>query len=58
MINTQWRCWPRLISLALLACATDARAQDIPQRATYGVEIAFRSGHADRGFIINDRPVV
>src|SRR5437773_11842028 len=25
---------------------------------TYGVEIAFRSGHADRGFIINDRPVV
>src|SRR5207247_8805206 len=24
----------------------------------YGVEIAFRSGHADRGFIINDRPVV
>jgi len=25
---------------------------------TYGVEITFRSGHADRGFIINDRPVV
>jgi len=25
---------------------------------TYGVEIGFRSGHADRGFIINDRPVV
>ena len=25
---------------------------------TYGVEISFRSGHADRGFIINDRPVV
>ena len=25
---------------------------------TYGVEVAFRSGHADRGFIINDRPVV
>ena len=24
---------------------------------TYGVEIALRSGHADRGFIINDRPV-
>jgi hypothetical protein len=23
-----------------------------------GVEVAFRSGHADRGFIINDRPVV
>ena len=25
---------------------------------TYGVEVSFRSGHADRGFIINDRPVV
>jgi hypothetical protein len=25
---------------------------------TYGVEIALRSGHADRGFVINDRPVV
>src|SRR5213593_4227610 len=25
---------------------------------TYGVELALRSGHADRGFIINDRPVV
>ena len=46
--------------LALLACTTAARAvaQDIPQRMTYGIEIAFRSGHADRGFIINDRPVV
>jgi len=46
------------MSLALLACATAARAQDIPQRPTYGIEIAFRSGHADRGFILNDRPVV
>ena len=46
--------------LALLACTTAARAvaQDVPQRMTYGIEIAFRSGHADRGFIINDRPVV
>jgi hypothetical protein len=25
---------------------------------TYGIEIAFRSGHADRGFLIDDRPVV
>jgi hypothetical protein len=48
------------MSVALLVCApvARARAQDIPQRMTYGVEIAFRSGHADRGFIINDRPVV
>jgi hypothetical protein len=47
-------------SLVLLACASGAPAvgQEIPQRMTYGVEIAFRSGHADRGFIINDRPVV
>ncbi|PYP07868.1 MAG: hypothetical protein DMD59_13870 [Gemmatimonadetes bacterium] len=46
--------------LALLACTTAARAvaQDVPQRMTYGIEIAFRSGHGDRGFIINDRPVV
>ncbi len=60
MINTQRRCWGGVTSLALLACATAARAfaQDIPQRMAYGIEIAFRSGHADRGFIINDRPVV
>ncbi len=60
MINTKRHCWCGLSSLALLACATAARAftQEIPQRMTYGVEIAFRSGHADRGFIINDRPVV
>jgi hypothetical protein len=25
---------------------------------SYGVEVAFSSGHADRGFIISDRPVV
>jgi len=60
VINTKRHCWRPLTSLALLACAPLARAvaQDIPQRATYGIEIAFRSGHADRGFIINDRPVV
>lgn len=29
------------------------------ERSTsYGVEVAFSSGHADRGFIISDRPVV
>jgi len=58
VINTKSHCWYGLMSLALLACTTAARAQDIPQRPTYGIEIAFRSGHADRGFIINDRPVV
>jgi len=25
---------------------------------TYGLEVAFRSGHADRGFLINDRPAI
>ena len=49
-----------LTALALIACASAASAiaQEIPRRTSYGVEIAFRSGHADRGFIINDRPVI
>jgi len=60
-----------VIDLALLtfvACAP-AFAQDTspvraisPQarerRTSYGGEIAFGSGHADRGFIVSDRPVV
>lgn len=47
-------------SLALLLCAgTPALAQDMPTQAlSYGVELALGSGHADRGFIISDRPVV
>ena len=28
------------------------------RRISYGAEIAFSSGHADRGFIVSDRPVV
>jgi hypothetical protein len=48
--------------LALVACCRPACAQAAPyaepRSTSYGVEIAFRSGHADRGFIINDRPVV
>ena len=48
--------------LTLLAC-TPAFAQDTQtskqeRGASYGVELAFRSGHADRGFMINDRPVI
>jgi hypothetical protein len=49
--------------LALLACCAPAVAQDTsvaPQALptiSYGVETAFRSGHADRGFLISDRPV-
>ena len=45
---------------ALVACAaTPALAQDVPtQRLSYGVELGFGSGHADRGFMISDRPVV
>jgi hypothetical protein len=48
----------RLLSLLTLVACAPAAAQEIPQRMTYGLEVAFRSGHADRGFIINDRPVV
>ena len=44
-----------MINTTLLALLL---AQGSLQHTTYGVEIAFRSGHADRGFIINDRPVV
>lgn len=37
---------------------TPASPADGARPVTYGVEIAFRSGHADRGFIISDRPVI
>ncbi len=40
------------------AFAQDTQTSKPEPRASYGVELAFRSGHADRGFIINDRPVV
>ncbi|HEV8400272.1 MAG TPA: hypothetical protein VGQ18_10585 [Gemmatimonadales bacterium] len=40
------------------AFAQDTQISNVERRASYGVELAFRSGHADRGFIINDRPVV
>jgi len=40
------------------AFAQDTQASKPEPRASYGAELAFRSGHADRGFIINDRPVV
>lgn len=42
--------------LAVVAWCPPVVAQERP--TSYGVEIAFRSGHADRGFVINDRPVV
>ena len=55
--------------LALAAWCLPALAQSSPKPAevkppeaarpiSYGVEIALSSGHADRGFVINDRPVV
>jgi hypothetical protein len=60
VLNTKRRRWCGLTSLALLAGAPLSRAfaQEMPPGMTYGIEIAFRSGHADRGFIINDRAVV
>jgi hypothetical protein len=45
--------------LALIAWCPPAWAQDAKVRSvSYGVEIAFGSGHADRGFIVSDRPVI
>jgi hypothetical protein len=47
-----------LICLALLA-GTPAFAQDSTSRGvSYGIELAFASGHADRGFVISDRAVI
>ena len=52
--------------LALAACCLPAFAQDAsPVKrsekkppVSYGAEVVFQSGHADRGFVISDRPVV
>ena len=37
---------------------SDEQASEAARRISYGVETAFSSGHADRGFIMSDRPVV
>lgn len=42
--------------LCLAAWCPPASAQQRP--ISYGVEVAFSSGHASRGFIISDRPVI
>lgn len=44
------------LGLVLLAWCAPVVAQDTV-RVSYGLETAFRSGHADRGFLISDRPV-
>src|SRR6266496_4905430 len=47
--------------LALVAWGRPVWAQDTADNArpiSYGAEITFGSGHADRGFIISDRPVL
>jgi hypothetical protein len=50
--------WSRATWLALVA-ATPALAQDsVARGVTYGLEVAFSSGHADRGFLISDRAVI
>ena len=49
-----------------LGASAPAFGQDHPasapserdRRTSFGVELGFRSGHADRGFVINDRPVL
>lgn len=51
--------WSLAAWLALTASCPPVWAQDPKARpVSYGVEIGLRSGHADRGFIINDRPVL
>lgn len=47
--------------LTLVACApafAQSTASQPERPITYGLEIAFRSGHADRGYLISDRPVI
>lgn len=56
MIDSTFHRWSGAAWLTLVTCVP-AVAQE-QRRVSYGVEIAFRSGHADRGFIINDRPVI
>lgn len=63
------QCW-YVLALRFVVWCAPAFAQDTEnpsdkerpsdrQRAiSYGAEVAFSSGHADRGFVISDRPVV
>ncbi len=63
MIDPTGLCCCVATGVALIAGGARAAAQD-PARSdtvppiSYGLEVAFSSGHADRGFIISDRPVV
>ena len=60
VIDVTLHCWCAAAWLSFVACAP-AFAQDTSQqerRISHGVEIAFSSGHADRGFMLSDRPVV
>ena len=58
MIDTQRHLWPCAVWLAWFV--SPALAQDAASAygVSYGFELAVRSGQADRGFIISDRPVV
>jgi len=47
----------RVLSVIVVIATAPAFAQG-QRPLSYGAEIAFRSGHADRGFLINDRPVI
>jgi len=40
------------------AFAAFAQSTDAERPISYGAEVAFRSGHADRGVLISDRPVI
>src|SRR5262249_55235230 len=48
------------VTVCAPACAQDTSA--VPSRSprplSYGAEIAIRTGHADRGFVVSDRAVI
>src|SRR5262245_48850210 len=54
---TMFRCSPAVICFTVVA-SPPAWGETQARPVSFGVEVAFRSGHADRGFIINDRPVI
>ena len=50
--------WLTLVVWAPLPAVAQRTASEAERPVGYGLEIAFRSGHADRGFLLSDRPVI
>jgi hypothetical protein len=51
------RCCALVVNGFVLVASAPVYAQG-QRPVSYGVEVAFKSGHADRGYIISDRPVL